>query len=86
MTFLPCPLPNAQCQSLGFLIIDALDRILERRDERLRVSQVAFSQLKFRDHHTVFVHNDQPIAIFHNDTSATCHTSLFLTPPCFPPL
>ena len=51
----------------GFFLFDVLDRLLERPDERLRVSQVAFSHLEFRDQHTVFIDKDQTIALFHSD-------------------
>jgi hypothetical protein len=56
----------AECLS-WFFLFDALNRVLERLNKRLRVSQVAFSQLEFRDQYTVFVHEDQAIALFHRN-------------------
>lgn len=38
----------------GFLLFDVLDQLIERPDERFRVSQVALGHLEFRDQHTVF--------------------------------
>jgi hypothetical protein len=42
--------------SSGLFVFDVLHRLLERRYEDLRVSQVLLGQLKFRDQHTIFVH------------------------------
>ena len=48
-----------------FLLFDVGNRLFERRDKGLRLSQIVLRQLKFRDQHTVFIDNDQPIALFH---------------------
>ena len=47
---------------------DVLDRLLERRDKDLRLSQAVFRQLEFRNQHTGLVHNNQPKALFHRHT------------------
>ena len=48
-----------------FLLFDVGNRLFERRDKGLRLSQIVLRQLKFRDQHTVFIDNDQPITLFH---------------------
>jgi hypothetical protein len=45
--------PRIGAAPSGFFLFDVLDRLLERPDERLGVSQAAFSYLEFRDQHTV---------------------------------
>ena len=49
-----------------FLLFDVVDRLFERRDKGLRLSQGVLRQLEFRDQYTGFVDNDQPIALFHS--------------------
>jgi len=51
----------------SFFLFDLLDRLLERRDERLWVSQVVLGQLEFTHQHTVFVRKDQAVTLFHGD-------------------
>ena len=48
-----------------FFHFDVVDRLFERRDKGVRLSQGILRQLKLRDQHTVFIDNDQPIALFH---------------------
>jgi hypothetical protein len=55
------------CWASSFFLFDLLDRLLERRDERLRVSQVVLGQLEFTNQHTVFVRKDQAVTLFHGD-------------------
>ena len=52
---------------LSFFLFDLLDRLLERRDERLRVSQGVLGQLEFTHQHPVFVRQDQAIPVFHGN-------------------
>lgn len=52
------------------LLFDVLDRLFDRCDKGLRLSQGALRQLKFRNQHTRIVDNDQSITLFHNDTPA----------------
>ncbi len=44
------------------------DRFPQRRHERFRRSQGLFGQLKFGHQHPVFIHHDQSIALFHDDS------------------
>lgn len=53
---------------LGFFLLDLLDRLLERSHECHRVSQVALSDLEFRDQYAILVYKHQTIALFHSDT------------------
>jgi len=46
-------------------LLRCLDRLFERRDKGLRLSQGVLRQLEFRNQYTVFINNDQPIALFH---------------------
>ena len=52
---------------LSFFFFDLLDRLLERRDKRLRVSQGVLGQLEFTHQHPVFVRQDQAIPLFHSN-------------------
>jgi hypothetical protein len=52
----------------GFFLFDLLDRLLERSHERHRVSQVALSDLEFRDQYAVMVYKHQTITLFHSDS------------------
>ena len=51
----------------GLFLFNILDRLFERLDKSLRLSQSVFRQLEFRDQHAGFVDNNQPIALFHSD-------------------
>ena len=51
-----------------FLLFDIVDRLCERFDKGLRLSQGILRQLKLRDQDTVFIDNDQPIALLHQHT------------------
>lgn len=50
------------------LLFDVLDRLFDRCDKGLRLSQGVLRQLEFRNQHTGTVDNDQPITLFHSDT------------------
>ena len=47
-------------------LFNPFDRLYERRDKYLRLSQGVLRQLELRDQHARFVDNDQPIALFHS--------------------
>ncbi|HEV8329670.1 MAG TPA: hypothetical protein VGQ08_19555 [Nitrospiraceae bacterium] len=46
----------------GIFLFDVLDRLLQRRDERDRVTTHVLGQLKFRNQDTGFVYDDESIA------------------------
>lgn len=51
----------------GLFFFNILNRLFERLDKSLRLSQSLFRQLEFRDQHAGLVDNDQPIALLHSD-------------------
>jgi len=53
----------------GLFLFNILDRLFERPDKGLRLSQGILSQLELRDQHASLVDNDQPIALFHTTPS-----------------
>ena len=55
-------------QLLRLRLFDGLDRFSECCDERLRRGQGLFRQLEFRHQHTIFIHHDQTITLFHDDS------------------
>lgn len=60
-----------------FLFLDGLDRFLERLDERLRLRKGLLRQLEFADQHSVFIHHDHTITLFHNASrSLSCFRPL----------
>jgi hypothetical protein len=60
------PGKRADVVTSGLRLFDVLDRLLESRDERRRVGQVALGQLEFRNQYTGLVDNDQTIALIHS--------------------
>jgi hypothetical protein len=48
-----------------FILFDVVDRPFDPRDKGLRPSQGVLRQLELRNQYTVFIDNDQPIALFH---------------------
>ena len=48
------------------LLFDASNRPFDPRDKSLRLGQGVLRQLKLRNQYTVFIDNDQPIALFHS--------------------
>jgi hypothetical protein len=61
----------------GIFLFDVLDRLVQRRDERDRVTQHVLGQLKFRNQDSGFVYDDESIGGFAVQSSfsydATCH-------------
>lgn len=53
----------------GIFFFDVLDRLLQRRDERDRVTQHVLGELKFRNQDTGFVYDDELIARVHGTAS-----------------
>jgi hypothetical protein len=51
----------------GLFLFNILDRLFERLDKGLRLSQGVLRQLEFRNQHAGLVDNDQPIALFHSN-------------------
>ncbi|HMI39074.1 MAG TPA: hypothetical protein VK500_04145, partial [Nitrospiraceae bacterium] len=47
---------------------DVLDRLLERRDKRPRLSQAVLRQLEFRDQNTIPFYDNKSVALLHSDT------------------
>ena len=60
----------------GFFLLEILDRLLKRRNERCRVSQVALSHLEFGDQHTVFLQMKHAITLIYSNAPG-----LELSPP-----
>lgn len=54
------------------MFFNVFDRLLERCDKCIRLSQRLLCKLELRDQHTGLIDHDQPITLFHNDALFGC--------------
>jgi hypothetical protein len=52
---------------LDFFLFNILDRLPDRRDKCHRIFQITLRQLEFTGKDTIFIHENQPITLFHSD-------------------
>jgi hypothetical protein len=62
------PAGKTEREHSRLLFFNVFDRLFDRRDKGIRLSQVAIRELELRDQHAGLVDNNQPITLFHNNT------------------